>query len=376
MIESPGPNSHSVRPWLRLRPENIELRARSIVSRIFLICILVIGMSTLLPAEPLERYVAVDDVCAWPNLTLLKDGTLTATIFNQPHHGLGEGDVESWVSTDGGRIWELGGVVAPHEDGSNRMNVAAGAAHDGSVVVLASGWGGAGFRERILPSLVCRSSDGGRTWEQSPGVTLPDGVQNLIPFGDIVQAPGNVLVAPGYSWKLPNIPSGSTAYVLFSLDDGRTWTENAVIAEDDFNETALIRLKSGRWLAAIRTRGDGHLELFSSEDEARSWTPGGTLTPPRHHPAHLVQLYDGRVILTYGIREASRKGVGYRVSSDDGRTWGPPDQLVHLEGTGDGGYPATVQLADEMLVTAYYSDGIGEHRRYHMGVVRWLPPGK
>ena len=73
--------------------------------------------------------------------------------------------------------------MAPRAPGSNRMNVAAGAAHDGSVVVLASGWGGAGFRERILPSLVCRSSDGGRTWEQNSGVTLPDGVQNLIPFG-------------------------------------------------------------------------------------------------------------------------------------------------------------------------------------------------
>ncbi len=347
------------------------------MSRIYLICILVCGMFTLLPAEPLERYVAVDNVCAWPNLTLLKDGTLTATIFNQPHHGKGAGDVESWVSTDGGRMWELGGVAAPRAPGSNRMNVAAGAAHDGSVVVLASGWGGAGFRERIMPSLVCRSSDGGRTWEQSSGVTLPDGVQNLIPFGDIVQAPGNILVAPGYSWRLPHVPpAGSTAYVIFSRDDGRTWTENAVIAEDDYNETALIRLRSGRWLAAIRTHRDGHLELFGSEDEARSWAPGGTLTPSRHHPAHLVQLHDGRVILTYGIREAGHKGVGYRVSSDDGRTWGAPEHLIHLEGTGDGGYPATVQLADEMLVTAYYSDGIHDHRRYHMGVVRWLPPKK
>ena len=97
------------------------------MSRILLICTLVFGMSTLLPAEPLERYVAVDDVCAWPNLTLLKDGTLTATIFNQPHHGKGEGDVESWVSTDGGRKWELGGRrgssrgrFEPHERGRRR----------------------------------------------------------------------------------------------------------------------------------------------------------------------------------------------------------------------------------------------------------------
>ena len=37
----------------------------------------------------------------------------------------------------------------------------------------------------------------------------------------------------------------------------------------------------------------------------------------------------------------------------------------------DGGYPSTVELPDGTLVTAYYSNGIAQHRRYHMGVLRW-----
>ena len=53
-----------------------------------------------------ERFIAVDNVCAWPNLTHLPDGTtIVATIFNQPTHGGWEGDVECWASTDGGRTW-------------------------------------------------------------------------------------------------------------------------------------------------------------------------------------------------------------------------------------------------------------------------------
>ncbi len=40
--------------------------------------------------------VAIDNVCAWPNLTVFRDGTIIATIFNQPCHGLWEGDVECW----------------------------------------------------------------------------------------------------------------------------------------------------------------------------------------------------------------------------------------------------------------------------------------
>ena len=43
----------------------------------------------------------------------------------------------------------------------------------------------------------------------------------------------------------------------------------------------------------------------------------------------------------------------------------------NLEGTTDGGYPATVQFNDGSLVTTYSSNGIPQHRRYHMGVVRW-----
>ena len=96
----------------------------------WLVLLVVLAGSLSLTAAELERYVAVDNVCAWPNLTLLKDGTIVAAIFNHPSHGLAEGDVECWASTDGGRIWKLRGIPAPHEPGTNRMNVAAGTANE------------------------------------------------------------------------------------------------------------------------------------------------------------------------------------------------------------------------------------------------------
>jgi len=55
----------------------------------------------------MERYIAIDNVCAWPNLTQMPDGTIIATIFNQPTHGGWEGDVECWASEDDGRTWHL-----------------------------------------------------------------------------------------------------------------------------------------------------------------------------------------------------------------------------------------------------------------------------
>ena len=121
------------------------------MSRIFLMVMVVCLSTTPLWPEQLERYIAIDNVCAWPNFTELEDGSLVATIFNKPHHGKGEGDVECWATTDGGHFWELRGTPTAHKPGTVRMNVAAGRAHDGSLIVLNSGWtGGANFRERIL----------------------------------------------------------------------------------------------------------------------------------------------------------------------------------------------------------------------------------
>jgi hypothetical protein len=40
----------------------------------------------------------------------------------------------------------------------------------------------------------------------------------------------------------------------------------------------------------------------------------------------------------------------------------------------DCGYPSSVQRPDGTIVTAYYSDGAPDHRRYHMGVALWNPP--
>ena len=314
-----------------------------------------------------ERYVAIDNVCAWPNLTLMPDGSVVATIFNRPYHGLDVGDVESWSSRDG-RLWEKRGSPAVHEGQSNRMNVAAGLAHDGSLVVLASGWGGRDFREKILPTLVARSSDSGRSWSRSFAVQLPEEADFLIPFGDIVQGEGELLAASFYH----EIPGRANAFLLFSRDDGRSWGEAVKLAPDDYNETALLRLRPDRWLAASRSHADGHLALFVSEDEGKHWARSGLLTLPGHHPAHLLEMADGGILLTYGIREKGHHGIGYRTSRDEGQTWSRPTRIVNLEETTDGGYPSTVQLADGTLLTAYYSNRVPQHQRYHMGAVRWV----
>ena len=154
--------------------------------------------------ENIERYVAVDNVCAWPNLTLATDGTIFALIYNQPSHLQMIGDVDCWASTDGGVFWEKRGTAVPHEPKTARANIAAGLANNGELVVLCSGWGYAPtLRDRRLPPWVSRSSDGGRTWKvdkSKAAIEFPEGAdyedrgeKMFKPFGDIVRMGGNKL---------------------------------------------------------------------------------------------------------------------------------------------------------------------------------------
>ena len=324
-----------------------------------------------------ERYIAVDNVCAWPNLTLLPDDTVVATIFNQPTHGGWEGDVECWASEDGGRIWQLRGVPAPHEPTTNRMNVAAGLAHNGDLVVLASGWSkrnqvgdySSPHEGEVLPMWVCRSTDGGKTWTHGEGVEQPaNASEHLIPFGDIILLPDGKLGVCIYNWAPP---ANHDAQFYTSADDGRTWTRQAPVRLGNTNETTPLALQSGGLLAAARTLGDQHLELFGSADQGASWDPLGPITLGFQHPGHLLQLHDGGVLLTYGIRNQGLYGVGTRLSRDEGKTWEPPRVVVDFQIATDGGYPASVQFEDGTILTAYYASAVPGHQRYHMGVIRW-----
>lgn len=329
----------------------------------------------------MERYIAIDNVCAWPNLTMMPDGSVIATIFNQPVHGKWEGDVDCWVTRNNGKNWTFHGRPAPHEPGTNRMNVAAGLARDNSLIVIASGWNdrppvGATeippFKEIIAP-WVCRSRDGGKTWERTETVKPHGKSGKIVPFGDIVQMSDGNLGVSFYGWQSPE---EMNAYFYISRDDGRTWEMRSVI-QNNLTETTVIALPSGNLLAAARTRHDQHLELFNSDDNGQTWKGLGAHTNSLQHPAHLLILKDGRVLMTYGIRHRwFFYGVGARISSDEGKTWGEPRLLVQFEDPQsqppiDCGYPSDVQFADGTIMTAYYVNRVAAHARYHMGVVLW-----
>lgn len=340
------------------------------------------------PPSGLTRFVAIDHVCAWPNLTVMPDGSINATIFGKPSHGQVAGAVECWNSADG-QVWEKRGIPAPNEPQTNRMNVAAGLAKNGDLIVLCSGWSDvqqgqtpkqAAFRDLVLAPWICRSSDGGRSWKQLKDFPSPDpGCMNYVPFGDIKLGDDGALHASCYNGELKDPAKsgmktkGTRSWHFRSDDDGRSWTRISLIHPAG-NETALLHLGGKRWLAAARA---ATMDLFTSEDDGQTWTGPNPVTQRNEINGHLALLSDGRILLTYGnrVKTGEQLGVLAKWSQDGGLTWSEPLRIAHTS-TSDCGYPSTIQRADGKLVTAWYAAASAYHARYHMGVALWDPPAR
>lgn len=324
----------------------------------------------------IKDHVAIPGCCAWPNLTLLPDGTIIATIFNQPTHGRWEGQADCWASEDRGATWAYRGAPAPHKPTENRMNVGGGLAANGDLIIMCSGWndrpprGAAGAKSfadcKVLPSLVSRSSDSGRTWDIQEGL-IPqahDSDQFLVPFGNFTVADDGALCLGFYSkWN---------AYVMRSHDDGRTWTDLTLIDGGKHCECHVLHVGGGKWLGVSRMRERGGFSnvLVRSDDDGRTWRHDQPMTLPRTSAAHVMKMRDGRLVFSFGDRSWNRMGTDVRFSDDGGDSWGPPYRLNHLP-TEDCGYPSTVELDDGTMVTAYYSATDDSCTDYHMGVLRW-----
>lgn len=334
--------------------------------------------------------------CAWPNLKLLKDGrTLGALIFNNDSHGHRPGDIECWLSSDEGAQWTLASAATSHDPETIRMNHAAGLASNGDLLVLTSGWSNlwpagvprtrGSFRYEVLGPWLSRSSDSGHTWSVAKDAfpqTTPSG-QPAVPFGDIVRAQNGDLCVIAYSPQGPwekYEERRFRSWLFRSKDDGKSWSEPVVVGPDS-NETNIVHLGDGRWLACARS-GTGvgkkdFMELYASTDDGRTWKKKRTLTGFQRVNGHLLQLKDGSVLFTYGDRasENGKKGLEAMISRDKGDTWSSALRLADWNGL-DGGYPSCVQLADGQIVTAYYSSALpGEPpdsmKGYHMAVIAW-----
>ena len=227
-----------------------------------------------------------------------------------------------------------------------------------------------------------RSQDGGRTWER---IAVATGAAPYpYPRNILVDADGSLVFLYAH---------GTDIALRRSTDGGRTWA--TTIGEVKWNprdmdpttlfaEIGTLRTRDGRLLAALRreipdTSGEGFEDTFLTEstDNGRSWATPWRVSATAEVHAHLNQLADGRLLMTWSNYHLPY-GVAAAISSDGGRTW-DRDRIVRLAVSADcyTGWAATVQLDDGSLVTVYATTIYASEKdrpKSACEVVRWRLP--
>ncbi len=197
-----------------------------------------------------------------------------------------------------------------------------------------------------------RSTDNGKTWE--------DPVKQLVsaPHGPIELSDDRLLYV-GTAFKDGEKFIG----VEQSTDDGKSWQMISSIPlseEDDIakaHEPHVVELKSGKLLVMFRYNPSDHSQSYlrqsESSDGGKTWTTSHK-TNIWGYPPHLIQLKNGWILNSYGVR---REPFGEKacISKDRGKTWEIDKEIMISPAmNGDLGYPASVQLDDESILTVYY----------------------
>ncbi len=291
------------------------------------------------------------------------DGDLYCVLRGGAAHFGNRGRVDLVVSRDGGKTFTAPKVVAS-SDWDDR-NPALGVAPDGALVLAYWRYGSYepdGSLNRSLyryETCVVRSENKGESWSRSALDSAPYVTPS--PYGRIVTLPGDppTLLLPVYGPRLPKTWAGRetefwTGFVR-STDGGRTFGESTIAAAN-YNEASYVLLPDRVLLGAFRTTGrDAAIHVARSKDGGRTFSEPRPVTEANEHPADLVVLSDGSVLLVYGHRREPY-GVRARVSRDGGESWIDRTLVLADDGsTIDCGYPSVVRRKDGTILVAYYS---------------------
>ncbi len=267
----------------------------------------------------------------FPVLALSNDGVVVAALRGGAGHIGREGRMEIVRSLDRGQSWTPPNLIADSDD--DDRNPAFGVSSQGTLVLLyhrqhnydADGNYQGGVRvsdRKPVAIMATRSFDDGLSWEEPYPLSI-DALATGSPYGKIVALDDGTLLAPIYNsqaWADERSDQRYDAsFLVRSQDDGKTWGTVSQIASRK-NETALVVLPEGDLLAVLRDDTAGALHSARSQDGGLTWSPPAQITQPRQHPADLVRLSTGDILLTYGNRNPPHRIEG-RISRDGGRSW-------------------------------------------------------
>jgi len=284
------------------------------------------------------------------------------------------------TSSNNGATWSAPKPMGVDEQGNSNVPMQVGLAYLGNGKVLT----GSGIM----------SEDYGETWPKTLSIPLSykgRGVYGWDPMlveRDFETGRVKQLTLTGYGVENPSLAHGGAApysqgFILFSKDEGQTWTQPARVPEwSGVSEVALARAKNGDLIGACRTDIPAYfpgesldhyegLGISKSKDNGKTWSKLNMLYDwGRHHPS-MVVLPDGDIVMTYVVRKGyidtadgfPQFGIEAIVSRDNGKTWDLDHKYILAswagKRTGDSAWwpssqaTSTLLLLDGSLLTAF-----------------------
>jgi hypothetical protein len=328
----------------------------------------------------------------------LKNGDILMMTREAYEHFASDGEVVMVRSKDGGKTWGERQVISAVKDLDEREGCGI-QLKDGTIVVavfynnLYNPDGTYDWDHRIkrtedtvrraLGAHIITSKDNGHTWSKANFIDT-----HGMPFTNFegptdapIEMPDGSLMMGVIAYALNGDAKDNTSVMLKSADKGKTWQYLSTIADDpggkqgSFLEPGIVRTKSGRIIAGLRNHApENAIWMTYSDDNGKTWVPAWK-TDMIGHPVDLIQLSDGRIMATYGIRpgiHTSPGGVRACFSSDNGKTWDIKTE-VQLRNDWmniDIGYPESMEMPGGRIMTVYYYSLFG---KYFLGTTFWKP---
>ena len=333
------------------------------------------------------------------DLIQLQNGELLLMTREGTEHISNDGDVVLVRSKDGGKTWSGRQVIASIKnlderegcgiqlrDGTIIVGVYYNALYrpDGTYLPNAERENRLSERNhRHLGAYIITSRDNGHSWSEPQHIDTKEMPYSSLegPTDAPIELPDGSIVMGiiGYS---PAGDKGNRAAVMIrSTDKGKTWKHLSTMANDPggklggFMEPGIVRTKSGRIITALRNHGTDHaIFVTHSDDDGKTWVPVKQ-TAMIGHPVDLIQLEDGRVMATYGIRPGRHTtpgGVRACFSRDNGETWDIQTEVAIRSDfmNWDIGYPESILMPDGRVLTVYYYNLFN---KYYVGGTFWKP---
>lgn len=328
----------------------------------------------------------------------LKNGDILLFTREATEHFANDGDIVMLRSKDNGKTWGNRQVVSSLKDLDEREGCGI-QLRDGTIVLgiyyndlyLEDGsynWAGKKLPEigrARLGAHFITSKDNGKTWQQGNFIDMKGkpftGVEG--PTDAPIEMPDGSIIMGVIGYGIDGDPKNIGAVLLRSTDKAKTWNYVSTIAGDPggkmkgFLEPGIVRTKSGRIIAGLRNHADENAIYIShSDNNGKTWVPPFK-TEMIGHPVDMIQLKDGRIMASYGVREGVGRhlepgGIRACFSYDNGKTWDVKNEVILRNDfiNWDEGYPESLELADGRILTVYYFNLFG---KYYLGQTLWKP---